>query len=466
MSYDILIIGGGPGGYVAAIRAAQLGAKVCVVEKDKVGGTCLNRGCIPTKSILSSIKVLSLITEAEKYGIEVGSFKPDFNAIINRKNTIIEKSVQGIEFLFKSYGIDLIRGEGSIKKTGLVAVKYESGEKEIEAKNIIIASGSEPAQIPMFQIDGKKVITSTEALNLIEYPEKIIIIGGGVIGCEFATIFNKLGVKVTIIEMMPCIIPTEDIQLGRRLQSILKKQGIEILTGSKITKLTKDKDVTVELESGEKYVSDLVLVSIGRSLNTKNLGLDNLGVKTGQRGEIIVNEFLETNVPDVYAIGDVTAKIMLAHVASAQGRQAVENILKEKKSMDYSLIPSCIFTQPEIGTVGLTETKAKEKGIDVITGTFQFAGLGKAQAMGETEGIARLIVDKKTDKILGGQIIGPDATSLIAEVVLAIKLGATALEIAETIHAHPTLPEAVMEAAEDVHDMSVHLAKKRKSVKA
>ncbi|MDD5773739.1 MAG: dihydrolipoyl dehydrogenase [bacterium] len=462
MSYDILIIGGGPGGYVAAIRAAQLGAKVCVVEKDKVGGTCLNRGCIPTKSILSSIKVLSLITEAEHFGIEVGNFKPNFKAIIDRKNTIIEKSVQGIEFLFKSYGVDLVRGEGSIKKAGLVVVKDASGEKEIEAKNIIVASGSEPANIPMFQIDGKKVITSTEALNLTEYPEKIIIIGGGVIGCEFATIFSRLGVKVTIIEMMPCIIPTEDIQLGRRLQSLLKKQGIEIFTGSKITKLTKDKDVTVELESGEKYTADLVLVSIGRSLNTKNLGLENIGVKTGPRGEIIVNEFLETNVPGIYAIGDVTAKIMLAHVASAQGRQAVENILKEKKPMDYSLIPSCIFTQPEIGTIGLSETKAKEKGIDVTTGTFQFAGLGKAQAMGETEGIARLIVDKKTDKILGGQIIGPDATSLIAEVVLAIKLGATAMEIAETIHAHPTLPEAVLEAAEDVHDMSVHLAKKKK----
>ena len=234
MSYDILIIGGGPGGYVAAIRAAQLEAKVCVVEKDKVGGTCLNRGCIPTKSILSSIKVLSLINEAEKFGIEVGSYKPNINSIINRKNSIIEKSVQGIEFLFKSYGIDLIRGEGSIKRSGIVSIKDDSGEKEIEAKNIIIASGSEPAKIPMFQIDGKKVITSTEALNLTGYPKNLIIIGGGVIGCEFATIFNKLGVKVKIIEMMPRIIPTEDIQLGKRLQSILKKQGVEILTGSKI----------------------------------------------------------------------------------------------------------------------------------------------------------------------------------------------------------------------------------------
>ncbi|MEW6088906.1 MAG: dihydrolipoyl dehydrogenase [bacterium] len=466
MSYDILIIGGGPGGYVSAIRAAQLGAKVCVVEKDKVGGTCLNRGCIPTKSILSSVKLLSQIKEAAEFGIKVEKYEHNCKAIVDRKNTIVEKSVQGIEFLFKSYGVDLIRGEGIIKTKNIVSVKNQDGVKEIETKNIIIATGSEPAQIPIFQIDGKKVITSTEALNLSELPESILIIGGGVIGCEFATIFNELGVKITIVEMMPNIIPTEDVQIARRLQGILKKRGININTNSKIISLVKSGNkVTIELESREKFESDMVLVSIGRSINSKNIGLENIGVQTGQRGEIIVNDYMETNVPGVYAIGDVTAKVMLAHVASAQGRQAVENILHEKRPMDYSIIPSCIFTHPEIGSVGLTETRAKDKGIDVTTGTFQFAGLGKAQAMGETEGIARLVVEKNTDRVIGGQIIGPDATSLIAEVALGIRLKATSKDIGETIHAHPTLPEAVMEAAEDVHGLSCHLAKKRKADK-
>ncbi len=463
MTYDVTIIGGGPGGYVAAIRAAQLGAKVCLIEKTQLGGTCLNRGCIPTKTILASIKVLKHIKEAEEFGIKVENINVDLGKIVERKNAVVSTLVSGIEFLFKSYNITLIRGAGKIKSRNQIEVNLsEGGIENIESKNIIIATGSEPAMIPAFGIDGKKVITSNEALVLREIPKRMIIIGAGVIGCEFACILSTLGTEVTAVELMPNILPTEDINISRRMAQILKKQGINIKTKVKIEKIEKTADgVIAVLENGEKIEADKALVSIGRSLNTKNIGIEEVGIKLTDRGAVEVDEHLRTNIDNIYAIGDITGKIMLAHVASAQGLVAAANCVGENSVIDYNVVPSCIFTFPEIASVGYTEDKAIKAGIRVKTGTFNFRALGKAQAMGETEGLVRIVADEKTDAILGAQMLGPNVTDLIAEVALAIKNNLTVKQIADTIHAHPTLAEAVMEAAEDVHGMSIHTAKKK-----
>ncbi len=461
--YDLIVIGGGPGGYVAAIRAAQLGGKVALVEKDKLGGTCLNRGCIPTKALLASVKVLAQTREAAEFGVLVDEVVYDFAKIMARKNEIVENLVGGIGQLCQSYGVEVIKGAGSFTDQNTISVKNGEVVSEITASNIIIATGSEPANIPVFGIDGQRVITSNEALNLESVPESILIVGGGVIGCEFACILNELGCQVTIVEMMPQIIPTEDIQIARRLATIMKKSGVVIHTKTRIEQIDKQSGgIKATLDNGKEIEAEMSLISIGRSLNTKGLVLENAGVRLSQRGAIEIDERCRTNVKHVFAIGDVTAKIMLAHLASAQGLVAAENALGHVVEIDYEVVPSCIFTHPEIASVGLTAAKAKEKGLEVKEGTFNFRGLGKAVTMGETEGMVRLTCDAESDVVLGGQIIGPHATDLIGEIALAIRHRLTAKDIAGTIHAHPTLPEAVMEAAEDVHGLSIHLAKKRK----
>ncbi|MBI5416812.1 dihydrolipoyl dehydrogenase [Candidatus Poribacteria bacterium] len=463
MSYDIAIIGGGPGGYVAAIRAAQLGSKVCLIEKTRVGGTCLNRGCIPTKTILGSIKVLKHIKHAEEFGLHVENVTVDMEKIINRKNEVVNNLVSGIEFLLKSYKITLIQGTGKLKTKNQIEVTLSDGGTEtVDANKIIIATGSEPALIPAFNIDGQKIITSNEALVMRDIPAKMIIIGAGVIGCEFACILSTLGTEVTMIELMPNILPTEDINIARRMAQILKKQNINIRTKVKIEKVEKtETGVVAILEGGEKIEADKALVSIGRSLNTKNIGLEEVGIKLTARGAVEVDDYMRTNIDNIYAIGDITGKIMLAHVASAQGLVASSNCAGENNTMDYRVVPSCIFTFPEIASVGYTEDKATQAGFEVTTGTFNFRALGKAQAIGETEGLIRIVADAKTDKILGAQMLGPNVTDLIAEVALAIKNDLTIKHITNTIHAHPTLAEAILEAAEDVHDMAIHIGKKK-----
>lgn len=458
MEFDVIVIGGGPGGYVAAIRAAQLGAKVAVVEKDNVGGTCLNRGCIPTKALVASAELVGQLKNAAAFGINVDGFSVDFHRVMARKQEIVDGLIKGIEFLFSRHKIQLVRGAGKLAGAGTVEIHKEDGTVEqLTGKNIIIATGSEPALITALGYNGRTVITSNEALELEDIPKSLLIIGGGVIGCEFASIFHQFGTEVTIVEAMPNILPLVDDEISRRLAMLLKKKGISIKTKAMITSVVEEEGgVKATLETGEEIKAEKALISIGRTFNTKDLGLEQIGVALGPKGEILVDDYLRTNVPGIYAIGDVTNKIQLAHVASAQGLVAVENIMGSNRSMDYSVVPSCIFTMPEIGTVGITSQEAKAKGIKTKVGKFPFTALGKARCMEETDGNVKIIADAETDRVLGVHIFGPHATDLIAEAALAIQLGATAKDIARTIHAHPTLAEGMMEAAENVHGLSIH----------
>lgn len=458
MGFDVIIIGGGPGGYVAAIRAAQLGAKVAVVEKDSLGGTCLNRGCIPTKALVASAELANNIKNAQTFGIEVDGFAVDFGKVMSRKQEIVENLVKGIEFLFTRNKIESFGGTGKILDPSTVEVTKDDGTTEkLTGKNIIIATGSEPALITALGYNGDTVITSNEALELESIPESLLVIGGGVIGCEFASIFHEFGTKVTVVEAMPNILPLVDDEISRRMQMLLRKKGIAIKTKAMIQSVVeKDGGIVATLESGDEIQAEKALISIGRTFNTEGLGLETVGIEMGSKGEIVVDDYLRTNVPGIYAIGDVTNKMQLAHVASAQGLVAVEHIMGGERKMNYSVVPSCIFTMPEVGTVGITSQEAKAKGIKTKVGKFPFTALGKARCIDETDGNVKIITDAETDKVLGVHIFGPHATDLIAEAALAIQMGATAKEIAQTIHAHPTLAESMMEAADNVHGISIH----------
>lgn len=458
MKYKVIIIGGGPGGYVAAIRAAQLGAQVALIEKGNVGGTCLNRGCIPTKTLAAGVSMLRSIRRAAEFGIETGELTVDFGRLMERKNLVVGRLIQGVEFLLKKNKIDLFKGQARLSGRNGVVVQGADGIRELEAENIILATGTEPALIDSFGYDGIQVITSNEVLNLKEVPQRMLVIGAGVIGCEFACIFSALGSKVTVVEFMPTILPLLDKEVSRQMQGLLKRQGINIKTKVRIQKVEKQSDsATVLLENGEEIVADKVLISIGRVMNLKGLGLEEVGVVLGERGQVAVNIRMETSVAGIYAIGDITGKVQLAHVASAQGLVAVENIMGYERDMDYRVVPSCIFTHPEVASVGLTNQEAADKGIKVISAKFPFTYSGKAQAMGETEGFVKILADPETDNILGVHIVGPHATDLIAEAALAMQVGVTVKQLADTIHAHPTLAESLMEAAEAVHGISIHM---------
>ncbi|MFZ5648996.1 MAG: dihydrolipoyl dehydrogenase [Bacillota bacterium] len=458
MSYNVVVVGGGPGGYVAAIRAAQLGARVALAEKGNVGGTCLNRGCIPTKALAAGVSLLHSVQRAKDFGITAGEVSVDFSRLMERKNQVVGRLVQGVEFLLKKNKVELFKGTARLAGSGRVVVEGADGSRDLEAENIILATGTEPALIEAFGYDGDLVITSDEALNLKEVPQRLIIIGGGVIGSEFACIFSALGSKVTVVEIMPAILPLMDKEVSRQMQGLMKRQGINIKTKSKIQEIRKQQhSVTAVLEGGEEIEAGRVLISIGRVMNLKGLGLEEAGVDLGERGEVLVDDTMQTSVKGIYAIGDITGKIQLAHVASAQGMVAAENIMGRRRSMDYSVVPSCIFTQPEVGSVGLTAQEAENAGIKVKSGKFSFMGSGKAQAMGETDGFVKVLADPDTDRILGVHIVGPHATDLIAEAALAMRMGVTVKQLVETIHAHPTLAESLMEAAEAVHGMSIHM---------
>ena len=459
----LIVLGAGPGGYVAAIKAAQLGAKVTIIEDTEVGGTCLNRGCIPTKALIASAEAIDKINRAEEYGIEIkGEVSCNLSKIIERKNKVVAIQVKGIRSLLKSWGIELLEGRGKIKDVNKVEVALKDGSnRTAEGDNIIIATGSRPARLPIFPFDGKNVITSDEALNITEIPKSVLIVGAGVIGCEFAFILKELGAEVTIVEMLSHAVATEDEEISEILERELKKRKIKLILNTKIEKIEKNSegDLTAKLSDGKEIKTEKVLVSIGRALNTENIGLEELGIKKGKKGEIEVNSRMETNVSGIYAIGDVVGGIMLAHVASTEGIVAAENIMGHSREMDYNIVPAGIFTMPEIGSVGLREKQAKDKGIDIKVGRFQFRGLGKAHAMGEIAGMAKIIADAKTDKVLGLHIIGAHAADLVHEGAVAMKLGATAKDIGNTIHAHPTLSEAIMEASEDLHKIAIHLPK-------
>ncbi len=459
----IAILGAGPGGYVAAIKAAQLGVQVTVIEDTEVGGTCLNKGCIPTKTLLATTELLHKTKNSIEFGIEIsGQVTPNLSKIMERKNKVVSTQVKGIRSLFKSWGITLIEGRGMVISPEKIEVQKRDGSTDIVgADRIIIATGSRPAQLPLFPFDGDHILSSDDALTIKSVPKTLIIIGAGVIGCEFAFIFSELGADITMLEIMPRALSTEDPEISETLERELKKKKIKLMTGVKVTGVQGRHDgIHVYLEEGKELVAEKLLVSVGRDLNSDGIGVEAVGIEKGPKGEIVVNEKMETNIGGMYAIGDVTGGLLYAHVASREGIIAAKNIIGADQKMDYSVVPATIFTSPEIATVGLKENQAAEKGIKVKTGRFQFRAIGKAHVMGEITGFIKVISDETSDRILGVHIIGPHASDLIHEAALAMKAGLKTKDIAETIHSHPTLSEGMMEAAEDVHGEAIHVPKK------
>ncbi len=461
---DVVIIGGGPGGYVAAIKAAHLGLKVVLIEKDKLGGVCLNRGCIPTKTLISTAEMLNHLQRAEEFGIQVKDYSFDFPAIMKRKDLITRRLSLGVEQLMKANQVRVVRGEGQIVEPGTVKVLDADGQKEIiiKTKNVIIATGSKVMRLPIPGIESEGVITSDEALSLSELPSRMLILGGGVVGIEFAGIFKALGVEVTVVEMLPRILLPIDEEIARRLIQILKRKGIEILTDCKVKEIKKSNqnlEVLASTDNGEKKLeTEKVLLAAGRVPELGNIDIQRLGIEL-DKGAIKVDEKMRTNIPGIYAVGDVVGKIMLAHVASREGIVAVENIAGKKTLMDYKVVPNCVFSMPEIASVGLTEEEARKDNDNIKISKFPFMANGKALGMGETEGMVKIIADGDTLELLGVHILGPHASDLIAEGTLALSMEATAEEIVNTIHAHPTLAEAVAEAAEGITGKPIHLAR-------
>ncbi len=459
---NLVIIGGGPAGYVGAIRAAQLGAKVTLVEKQEVGGTCLNVGCIPTKVLTSAAYTLSTLKHAGRWGLKVHGADLDFSMLMKRKQMAVNRSVTGVKSLLKARGVNLIKGNATFLDEKKIEVKLENGAIEkIEADKFLIATGSVPIQLPIPGIESEGVIDSTGALSLTSIPKSMLIIGGGVIGCEFAYIYHSFGTQIIIVEMLPQIIPGEDEEVVAGLRNSMERSGIKIFTSSKVSKIDSAKDgkktVTIFAKDGETNVEvEKVLVSVGRKANTKNLGLEKLGVKM-DRGTILVDGHLRTNLPHIFSAGDCIGNWLLAHVAFMEAEIAVENALGEDKRMDYTAVPSCIFTHPEIGSAGLNEKQAKEKGLEVKTGKFPMVACGRAQAENETEGFVKVVVEKASGKILGAQILGHRATDLIAELTLAMKMGAKTQDVINTIHAHPTLSEPIREAVLKADGRPIHI---------
>jgi dihydrolipoamide dehydrogenase len=468
----IVIMGAGPGGYVAAIRAAQLGARVTVIENQALGGVCLNWGCIPSKALLSVVELGDKLKKAEDLGLRLpGPATYDLAQMVSRKNNVVATLVKGIATLFKSWNIEYLPGTGSIRDLRTVTVTTaEGGQRFVEPDAIIIATGSSWPNLPQFPIDGHQLLTSQHLLDLTQPPASLLIVGAGVEGCEFASLYSGLGTQVTIVELLSRVLPLEDEDVSSTMERELKKRGVNVLTGTTIDQLERSAEaVTARLKDGSMITAQKLLVSVGRGFNSRGIGLESVGVQIGRRGEILVNDYMETNVQGIYAIGDVVGKAMLAHVASAQGKVAVENIMGHRTAMRYDVIPAGIFTLPEVGRVGLTEQQARERaqaaGRDpasvVKVGRFRYAGLGKAQASGDATGLFKVIADGETDKILGVHLIGAHAADLIHEGALAMQVGATISQVAEMIHAHPTLAEGIMEAVEDVGGRAIHQVRKR-----
>jgi dihydrolipoamide dehydrogenase len=464
---DIVIIGGGPGGYVAAIRAAQLGGKVTLIEREELGGTCLNWGCIPTKALLRGAEILDLIEGGKEYGISAGAVSVDFGKLMARKDRAVKTLVGGVTGLMKANGIEVVRGTGRLLSPQKVEAVNPKQEKEIfQARKVIIASGSVSAEIPIPGAKLPGVIDSYGALALKQVPESLVVIGAGPIGLEFGTVYAALGAKVTVLELLPQVLPGEDPEIAGVLEKALRRFKIQALTGVKVRKIAEGPEerlqVTAEAGGEEKVFSaQNVLMAVGRKPNTGGLGLAEAGVRFGQKG-IEVNDRMETNVPGVYAIGDATGKWLLAHYASAQGEVAAQNTLGREERLDDRVVPRCVYTLPEVSSVGLTEEKAREAGYEVRVGRFPFSANAKAAILGERNGLVKIVADGKYGEILGVHIAGPHATDLIGEAVVAMRLEGTAGDIARAIHPHPTLTEAVMEAAFDVEGAAVHIPPRRK----
>lgn len=465
MTYDLIVVGTGPGGYVAAIRAAQLGMKVAVVERENLGGICLNWGCIPTKALLKSAQVFEYIQHAEDYGIKVGSAKADFGGMISRSRGVADGMSKGISFLMRKNKIDVLEGEGKLLRGKKVEVTEKSGKKtSYDAEHIIVATGARARQLPNLPIDGEKVIGYRKAMTLEKQPKRMVVVGAGAIGVEFAYFYSSIGTEVTIVEFMPGgLVPREDADVSKELTKIYKKKGIKVLANTSVESVDTSKKtlkVTTKNRKTEKeeiIECDVVLSAAGVTPNTENIGLEDLGVKT-ERGLIEVDDMYRTNVPGVYAIGDVVTGPALAHVASAEGIVCVENIAGLKPHpIDYGNVPGCTYCVPEVASVGYTEASAKEAGYDVKVGKFPFSASGKASAAGAKEGFVKVIYDAKYGEWLGAHMIGANVTEMIAEVVAARKLETTGHEILKAIHPHPTMSEAVMEATAAAYDEVIHL---------
>ncbi len=465
--FDVTIIGSGPGGYVAAVRGAQMGLKVALVEKEngaRLGGTCGLRGCIPTKALLNAAHLYQKAGHFEDFGLSVDNLSYDWTKVQKYKSDVVAKNSAGVSYLMKKNKVTVFNGFGKIAGKGKVEVDLNDGKKEtIGTKNIIIATGSVVRPIPAFETDGKQVVDSDQILELEKVPKSMVVIGSGAVGVEFASVYARFGCETTVVELMDRIVPIEDADVSKQLERSFKKQKIKVMTGVKLDKMEKlktkvklsgkdkrDKDVNLEAE--------MVLVAIGRMPFIKNLGLENTKVKVSDRGTIQVNGYCETDEPNVYAIGDVIDTAWLAHLASKEGILVVEKIAgKEVEPINQNLVPNCTYCDPEVASVGMTEEKAKEAGYDVKVGKFPFSASGKARILGETDGFIKIIAEKKYDEVLGVHIIGPHATELLAEAVVAMALETTADELGRTIHAHPTVSESMMEAAEGVHDLTIHL---------
>tara|TARA_B110000858_G_scaffold131967_1_gene150103 strand:+ start:3832 stop:5220 length:1389 start_codon:yes stop_codon:yes gene_type:complete len=462
MNYDVIVLGSGPGGYVTAIRASQLGLKTAVVEKESLGGVCLNWGCIPTKALLKSANVYEYINHADDYGIKVSSHKADFNAVVKRSRDIAEKMSGGVKFLMKKNKIDVIMGTGKIQPGKQIEVTNKDGEKtNYSASHIVIATGARSRQLPNLEQDKKQIIGYRDAMVLPKMPKKMVIVGSGAIGVEFAYFYNAMGVDVTIVEYLPNIVPLEDIDVSKQLEKTFKKKGISIMTNSSVENVKKSAKgckVSIKTAKGEEFIEcDIVLSAVGIHPNIENIGLEETGVVV-DNGKIVVNEFYETNITGYYAIGDVVKGQSLAHVASAEGITCVEKIAgHQPEAIDYNNIPGCTYCSPEIASVGMTEKVAKEAGHELKIGKFPFSASGKASAAGHNDGFVKLIFDAKYGELLGAHMIGANVTEMIAEIVALRKLETTGHELIKTVHPHPTMSEAIMEAAAAAYGEVIHI---------
>ncbi len=460
--YDLVVLGSGPGGYVAAIRASQLGLKVGVIERESLGGICLNWGCIPTKALLKSATVFEYINHAADYGITVGDASVDFDKVIQRSRGVADGMSKGIQFLFRKNKIDAIMGTGKVVAKGKIEVTNAEGKKEtVEATNIILATGARSRELPNLPIDGKKIIGYRQAMVLEKRPESMVVVGSGAIGVEFAYFYNAMGTKVTVVEYMPNIVPVEDEEVSRQLAKSFKKAGINIMTESSVESVDTKGDickVKVKTAKGEETLeAEVVLSAVGIQTNLENIGLEELGIKV-EKGRIVVDDFYKTNVDGIYAIGDIVPGPALAHVASAEGIICVEKIAGQNpEPLNYGNIPGCTYCSPEIASVGLTEKAAREQGLDIKVGKFPFSASGKASAGGVKEGFVKVIFDAKYGEFLGAHMIGANVTEMIAEIVVARKLETTGHEIIKSVHPHPTMSEAVMEATAAAYDEVIHL---------
>lgn len=460
--YDLIVIGSGPGGYVAAIRASQLGMKVGVVERDELGGICLNWGCIPTKALLKSAQVFEYISHAKDYGIDVKGAEADFGGMVKRSREVANGMSKGIQFLFKKNKIDHIAGFGKLKKNKTVEVTDKEGKKtDYQADHIILATGGRSRELPALKIDGEKIIGYRQAMTLSKKPDSMVVVGSGAIGVEFAYFYKSIGVDVTVVEFLPNIVPLEDEEVSKQLERTFKKGGMKIMTSSEVTKVdTKGKKckVTVKTPKGEEQLEcDVVLSAVGISTNLEGIGLEELGV-AHDKGKVLVDDYYKTNIPGIYAIGDIVKGQALAHVASAEGIICVEKIAgHHPEPLDYNNIPGCTYCSPEVASVGYTEKAAREAGYELKIGKFPFSASGKAKAAGAPDGFVKVIFDAKYGEFLGAHMIGANVTEMIAEVVTARKLETTGHEIIKSVHPHPTMSEAVMEAAAAAYDEVIHL---------